>query len=116
MKTFVGALFQSFVLLFVVLSDSRAETPATVTVHGVIRALPGSGLGKDEILIKHEEIPDYRDSSGKVVGMMAMTMPFYLDPGTSLKGLAVGDEVELVLEQQFEPKYSERVVSISKKK
>jgi len=93
---------------------SYAEEAYTFKVKGVVRALPGKGTAANEVLIKHEEIPDYRDSSGTVVGMMAMTMPFYLGPGVSLSGIAVGDSVELVVEQKLEPKYSELVTSIAK--
>ena len=45
---------------------------------------------------------------------MAMTMPFYLAPTTSIEGLKVGDKVQLVVEQTFEPKESEFVVAIKK--
>lgn len=93
---------------------SHAEEAYTFKVKGIVRALPGKGTAANEVLIKHEEIPDYRDSSGKVVGMMAMTMPFYLAPDTSLAGIAVGDSVVLVVEQRLEPKYSEFVTSIIK--
>lgn len=91
-----------------------AEETYSFTVKGVVKSLPGQGAAQNEILVKHEEIPDYRDSSGKVVGMMAMTMPFYLADSTSLAGIAVGDSVEMVVEQRLEPKYSEKVVSIAK--
>jgi Cu/Ag efflux protein CusF len=71
-------------------------------------------LAKDEILVKHQEIPEYRDESGKVVGMMAMTMPFYLAPGLALDGIALGDRVELQVEQHLKPEFSEKVVEIKK--
>ncbi len=92
------------------------EAPYTFVVKGVIRAMPGDGRADNEILVKHEEIPEYRDSSGKIVGMMAMTMPFYLAPSASLKGISAGDAVELVVQQTLEPKHTERVVSITKAK
>ena len=94
------------------------------TVSGVVKALPGNGLAGNEILVKHEEIPDYRDSSGKVVGMMPMTMPFYLSPQASLvdnkaaaikvDDIHVGDRVELEVEQRFAPKFEEQVVTLKK--
>lgn len=83
-------------------------------VKGVIKGLPGRGLAANEILVKHEPIPDYRDESGKVVGMMAMTMPFYVANSVSLDGISVGDSVELVVEQRIKPKFTDSVVSIKK--
>ncbi len=101
---------------FVALSATiaKADEAYTFKVQGVVKGLPGQGLGKDEILIKHQEIPEYRDESGKVVGMMAMTMPFYLTPGLTLDGIAVGDQVELRVEQRLKPEFSEKVVEIKK--
>jgi Cu/Ag efflux protein CusF len=90
------------------------EAVYTFQVKGIIKALPGAGLASNEILVKHEPIPDYRDESGKVVGMMAMTMPFYLDKSVSLKGISAGDRVELVVEQRVKPRFSDKVVSIKK--
>ncbi len=95
-------------------ASASAEDTYSFKVKGVVRALPGEGRASNELLVKHEAIPDYRDSSGEVVGMMAMTMPFYLAPELSLKGIAEGDAVELVVEQRLKPKYSEQVISISK--
>jgi Cu/Ag efflux protein CusF len=43
-----------------------------------------------------------------------MTMPFYLAPEVSLKGIAQGDAVELLVEQRLKPKYTEQVTSITK--
>ena len=107
-------LLAAVIALTLSAASAVAEDSYTFKVKGVVRALPGEGRAANEILVKHEEIPDYRDSSGEVVGMMAMTMPFYLAPQVSLKGVAEGDAVELVVEQRLQPKYSEQVTSISK--
>jgi Cu/Ag efflux protein CusF len=101
-------------VLSLLAAPAFAEDAYTFKVKGVVRGLPGDGRAANEILVKHEEITDYRDSSGEVVGMMAMTMPFYLSPQTSLAGIGVGDTVEMVVEQRLEPKYSEQVVKVSK--
>jgi hypothetical protein len=103
---------------------SWAEDVHRFKVSGVVKALPGNGLASNELLVKHEEIPDYRDSSGKVVGMMPMTMPFYLSPDASLVDstaasikvgdIHVGDRVELEVEQRFAPKFEEQVVALKK--
>jgi Cu/Ag efflux protein CusF len=108
---------RSLVVVFVVAlsaSLAHADDAYTFKVKGVIRGMPGKGLAKNEILVKHQDIPEYRDESGKVVGMMAMTMPFYLSPELSLDGFALGDSVELEVEQHLEPEFSEKVVAIKK--
>jgi len=46
-----------------------------------------------EISIRHEPIPDFKDRTGAVVGMMAMVMPFPVAEGVSLDGLSPGDKV-----------------------
>ena len=102
------------VLVFFMAGVALADDAYTFKVHGVIRGLPGKGLAKDEILVKHQAIPDYRDESGKVIGMMAMTMPFYLAPELSVEGFAEGDTVELEIEQHLQPESSEKVVKIKK--
>jgi hypothetical protein len=84
------------------------------TVRGEVRALPGAGHARNEIVVKHEAIPEYRDETGKVVGMDAMTMPFYLAPGVSADGLKVGDKVELSLESTVSPRFTERVTAVKK--
>jgi Cu/Ag efflux protein CusF len=116
----LAAIFTTTCLLAVAQEASRFK------VAGVIKALPGKGLAANEILVKHAEISDYRDSSGKVVGMMAMTMPFYLAPQAALvdsnastialHDLSIGDKVELEVEQRFVPKFEEQVVTLTKVK
>lgn len=106
---FSGALIVSLTALAV-----AADHVYTFRVKGVVKGLPGRGLAANEILVKHEPIPEYRDDTGKVVGMMAMTMPFYLKDVAAVEGLAVGDSVELVVEQQMKPRFSDTVVSVKK--
>lgn len=91
-----------------------ADTAYYFTVKGIIKGMPGDGLAANEILVKHQPIPDYRDENGTVVGMMAMTMPFYLAEGVSLNGIKAGDSVELKVEQHLKPKFTEEVASIKK--
>ncbi len=58
-----------------------------------------------EIAIRHEAVPDFRDESGKVVGMEAMTMPFSLGPEISdsaLAGLKPGDRIAFTLEMRWQ--------------
>lgn len=61
------------------------------TVRGEVVALPEAG-GR-ELSLRHEAIHEFVDRSGAVVGMNAMVMPFPVEPGVSLDGLAAGDKV-----------------------
>lgn len=83
-------------------------------VRGIVRALPSTPKEPRELLVKHEPIPDYRDSSGKVVGMNGMTMPFYLDSKIALDGVSLGDSVVLDVQVRTKPVFSERVVALRK--
>jgi Cu/Ag efflux protein CusF len=104
------------VALVALSSPSAAEDIFTYRVKGVVKVLPGKGTASNEILVKHEPIPDYRDEAGNIVGMAAMTMPFYLAQGVTLESVAVGDEVDMVLEQRLKPRFTEQVVSLKKTK
>jgi Cu/Ag efflux protein CusF len=106
---FLGTLVSSHSLLAAPKSDPNFR----YTVRGVLRNFGAeTSAGSREVIIRHEEIPDYRDETGKTVGMMAMTMPFYLEEGLETGTLAVGDPVEFVLAQWSEPTFRERIVSI----
>ena len=108
----LSSLFQLTPLYVTVVA---AQEVYSYSVTGVVRALPGNGRAANEILVKHDPIPNYRDEAGNVVGMAAMTMPFYLAPETSIQGIQVGDSVELTVEQRLKPRFSESVVSIQKR-
>lgn len=116
MATFNRVFICICLVVWGVAGSARAEERYTYNVRGIVRALPGKGRAANEVLVKHEPIPEYRDESGKVVGMMAMTMPFYLGEKVSASELHVGDAVEMVVEQSFKPTFSERVVKIAKVK
>ena len=104
----------SFLALVAVAGAANADTAYHYTVKGVVKGMPGDGLANNEILVKHEAIPGYRDDSGAIVGMMAMTMPFYLAEGISVKDIKEGDTVEMQVEQHLTPKFTEEVSSIKK--
>ena len=108
------SIFGALVVACAVSTAAFADTAYYYTVKGIIKGMPGDGLAKNEMLVKHQPIPDYRDDSGAIVGMMAMTMPFYLKDGVSLEGIKAGDSVELKVEQHLTPKFTEEVVSIKK--
>lgn len=72
-------------------------------MRGEIVRLPQAG--EREIAIRHEAVPGFRDESGKVVGMEAMTMPFTLAPdltAAALDGLAPGDRIAFTLEMRWQ--------------
>ena len=111
-------IFLVFVALITTFSLSSGNAWAqdifSYSVKGVVKALPGNGRANNEIIVKHEAIPDYRDEAGNIVGMMAMTMPFYLAKTTKIDGIAVGDAVQMTVEQRLKPGFTEEVVSITK--
>jgi len=109
-KTCVLSFFASLAVSTVAVAD----TAYYYTVKGIIKGMPGEGLAANEILVKHQAIPGYRDDTGAVVGMMAMTMPFYIAKGVSLEGVKAGDSVELKVEQHLKPTFTEEVTSIKK--
>jgi Cu/Ag efflux protein CusF len=112
--TFVVRIFLSLVAACAVSTSALADTAYYYTVKGIIKGMPGDGLAKNEMLVKHQPIPDYRDDTGAIVGMMAMTMPFYLKEGLSLEGIKAGDNVELKIEQHLQPKFTEEVIAVKK--
>jgi Cu/Ag efflux protein CusF len=79
-----------------------AAAPDRYELRGEIVSAPS--LGSREITIKHEAIPGFKDDTGKVVGMDAMTMPFTLAEGVALDGLAAGDAVVFTLEVDWKSK------------
>jgi Cu/Ag efflux protein CusF len=113
MRVVVKILFVLLASLMVV-EQGFAQDVFTYHVKGIIKVLPGKGTASNEMLVKHEPIPDYRDQVGNVVGMAAMTMPFYLAKGVTPESLEVGDKVEMVVEQRLKPRFTEEVVSLKK--
>ncbi len=81
-----------------------APTPGdrTYTTRGRITQLPLKGDARLGLRITHEEIPDFLDRTGKVVGMKAHDMGFpWVADGVSLDGFAIDDIVELTFEVRF---------------
>ncbi len=80
-----------------------AKPVDSYAMRGEIVRLPQPG--EREIAIRHEAVPDFRDESGKVVGMGAMTMPFTLAPdlpATAMAGLVPGDRIAFTLEMHWQ--------------
>lgn len=74
----------------------------TYQVRGIIRSLPDPESGVGPLRIRHEAIPDLVAQSGEIEGMAAMTMPFPVNSGVDLAGLAVGDPVRFELRVDWE--------------
>jgi hypothetical protein len=103
--------------------ESKTSTPVQAgfanpdryTTRGVITDLPDSKrIGNPDLMIQHERIAEFKDSSGKVVGMNSMIMDFPLAPGVSIAGLSKGDKVEVVLEVDWTQLPPHRAASIRK--
>lgn len=75
--------------------------PDVYTSRGVIRQLPANGAAKPEIFIQHEEIAEFRDQNGDVVGMESMAMPFPIDASATWNDLRVGDKIAFTFEMQW---------------
>ena len=82
------------------------------TTRGIVIALPGD-KAYEELMVRHETIPDYVSMNGSI-GMEAMTMPFPLKDRSLLDGVAVGDKVEIIFGETFEPDFISGVISIKK--
>ena len=79
-------------LLAAACGPSESSGPVqTYDVAGVISRLP-DGPGT-ELMIRHDEIPNFVNGQGEVVGMSAMTMGFPVADGIDLTNFAVDDSV-----------------------
>lgn len=75
------------------------------TTRAILTRLP-TATEPNELLARHEAIPEYRQTSGRF-GMNVMTMPFPLPPtGVSIEGLTVGDAVEIRFAVTYSADYS----------
>lgn len=82
------------------------------TTRGIIEALPGEKAYQD-FMVHHETIPDYVSMTGSI-GMNEMVMPFPLQDKSIVEGYEVGDKVEIVFGERFEPDHKMGVISITK--
>jgi Cu/Ag efflux protein CusF len=73
----------------------------TYQVRGVLVSIDAE---RAKVNVQHEAIPDFKDGSGKVVGMSAMTMPFHVASGVDLASFTAGDKVAFTLEVRWETK------------
>jgi Cu/Ag efflux protein CusF len=114
MRNLVFSCFALLGLFFFLSNGAQAQDVFSYSVKGVIKALPGNGRASNELIVKHEAIPNYRDEAGNIVGMDAMTMPFYLSKSVQVDGFSVGDQIEMIVEQRLRPSFTEEVVSLKK--
>ena len=93
--------------------EAPAVTVESYAMRGEIVRLPAAG--SREMAIRHEAVPDFRDETGKVVGMEAMTMPFTLVQGVGIDGLAPGDKIAFTLEMRWrDPREIARISRIER--
>jgi Cu/Ag efflux protein CusF len=101
-RAWVSGLLGLLLLLGGAPSCRKGETPSPAgssqarryTVRGEVVRLPDPAGPSSELLVRHEAIDDFSDSSGKVVGMPSMVMPFRAGSPALVQGLSVGDKIE----------------------
>lgn len=82
------------------------------TVRGKVVTIPSAERPIDDLQIKHEAIPDFKNREGVVFenskgvkGMMSMTMGFPLAEGVSLGDIVPGDLIEFTFVTTWGEKY-----------
>jgi len=83
-------------------------------IRGEVISVPQDGKPGTQFIVKHEPIDNYRDASGRVVGMSTMGMPFTPGEGVSLEGMRPGDKIEMKWVIQWKPEAKEYVESLRK--
>jgi hypothetical protein len=99
-------------LLATIGCDSDPGYEHTYTTRAIILSLPGDRVTQ-EFIVHHETIPDYISINGSI-GMNEMAMPIPVPDRSVLKGISVGDKVELVFGERFEPEHKMGVISVKK--
>jgi Copper binding periplasmic protein CusF len=75
-------------------APTRGEPNHTYTVRGKVEMLPDPSRPTSEFVVYHEPIPGFVNPNG-TLGMPAMSMPFPVKQGLSLKLVNVNDIVEI---------------------
>lgn len=83
-------------------------------IRGEVISVPQAGKPGTQLIVKHEPIDDFRDASGRIVGMDTMGMPFTPGEGVSLEGISPGDKIEMRWVMQWKPEAKEHVESVKK--
>ena len=81
--------------------DEERQPDVYSGIRGEITAIPDPSVPNSELMIRHEQIRDFKTKDGTInvnakgiAGMASMTMPFPQGEGVSLDGLSIGDKVE----------------------
>jgi Cu/Ag efflux protein CusF len=92
-----------------------AESDAQIyVIRGQVISVPQAGKPGTQFIVKHEPIDNFRDASGRIVGMDTMGMPFTPGEGVSLEEIRPGDKVEMRWVLQWKPEAKEYVESMRK--
>lgn len=78
------------------------EPDQIYTVRGEIRQLPDGENPASGLQLQHENIPDFVNRDGDVVGMKPMIMQFTPGPGVDLSDLSVGDKVQFTFDVDWD--------------
>jgi hypothetical protein len=100
----VGLLAAGMAIVDTSCAGDKPEEPKPniiqYTVRGVVMNLPADDRPASEFVVRHEPVPSYM-MGGKVVGMKSMQMPFPLEDGLCVRGLSVGQKIELSFEVEY---------------
>ena len=97
-----GAILASLSALVVLLtscgeqsqvSNDQLPPPATYEVRGLVRKIKQQSIGRTQVSIHHEAIPEFVGIKGQVEGMKSMTMPFTVAESVDLEGIAPGTKI-----------------------
>lgn len=105
-------IISAFLSLALAGCDADPGYKHTYTTQAIILSLPGD-RATQEFIVHHEAIPEYRSINGSI-GMNEMAMPIPVPDHSLLDGFAVGDKVELVFGERFEPDHTMGLISITK--
>ncbi len=94
-------------------SENKQTWQHTYHVKGVIVRGPKNDKEPREVLIRHEAIDNFINSSGNVEPMRSMTMPFPLSKQITFEDFKEGDEIEFVYQMNWSPNPKEEVSSMT---
>jgi hypothetical protein len=94
-------------------SDSNPDLKR-YTVQGDVVELPVDGDERPRLRLAHDAMPDFVNRLGEVEGMKAMTMSFDLAPTLVLPEIEVGDQVQFVLEVDWNRDRPAQLVSVDR--
>ena len=91
----------SAVCALMMLSCSPKQ-PDRYNAQGVVISVEAADQGAKRVTILHEAITDFKDPSGKVVGMSPMPMTFMAAPGLSTSGINPQSKVRFTFEVHWD--------------